>query len=239
MGLWRLHTQGPLLADSTGNGRKGRIEGGVTRLLPGAHAPNRAIGTDGATGYVRSDKAFAQPARFSYSVWFKTTTERGGALMGVADAATGPGTANNRALWMDNDGRLAFGVLAAEVDDPTDVEPSFVRSTARYNDGEWHHAVGTFNGRAITLFVDGARVARLVRALDDDPVVAVGSAYIRVGYLDLASFYTVFGRNYDGAQAPESYFFEGNLDEVSFHSATLSVAQVGALWRSGAAALAP
>jgi hypothetical protein len=239
MGHWRLHTQGPLMADSTKQGRKGRIEGGVERKLPGAHAPNRAIATDGESGYVRSNAAFAQPTRFSYSVWFKTTTERGGALMGVSDAATGPGTANNRALWMDNDGRLGFGVLAAEVDDPTDVEPSFVRSRARYNDGEWHHVVATWNGRAITLFVDGIRVARSVRALDDDPVVAVGSGYIRAGYLDLSAFYTVFGRNYDGAQAPESYFFEGYLDEVSFHSGTLSVPQVARLWQSGAAALVP
>jgi hypothetical protein len=159
--------------------------------------------------------------------------------MGVSDAATGPGTANNRALWMDNDGRIAFGVLVAEVDDPEDVEPSFVRSTARYNDGEWHHAVATWNGRAITLFVDGIRVARHVRALDDDPVVAVGSGYIRVGYLDLSAFYTVFGRNYDGATAPSSYFFDGNLDEVSFHSGTLSVPQATGLWESGAAELNP
>jgi hypothetical protein len=140
---------------------------------------------------------------------------------------------------MDNDGRIAFGVLAAEVDDPEDVEASFVRSTARYNDGEWHHAVATWNGRAITLFVDGIRVARHVRALDDDPVIAVGSGYIRVGYLDLTSFYTVFGRNYDGASAPVSYFFDGNLDEVSFHSGTLSVPQATGLWESGAAELNP
>jgi hypothetical protein len=239
MGYWRLHTDGPLMADSTGQGRKGRLEGGVARKLPGAHAPNLAIATDGQTGYVRSSAALAQPARFSYSVWFKTTTERGGALMGVSDAATGPGTASNRALWMDNDGKLAFGVLAAEADDPTDVEPSFVRGRARYNDGEWHYAVATFNGRAITLFVDGVRVARRVRAIDDDPVVAVGSGYIRAGYLDLTAFYTVFGRNYDGAQAPESYFFDGSLDEVSFHSGTLSVPQVTRLWQSGAAVLAP
>ena len=40
MSYWRLHTSGPLMADSSNHSRQGRIEGGVTRLQPGALAGN-------------------------------------------------------------------------------------------------------------------------------------------------------------------------------------------------------
>jgi uncharacterized delta-60 repeat protein len=50
--------------------------------------------------------------------------------------------------------------------------------------------------------------------IDDDPVVAPTPGYTRVGYLNLAGLYTVFGGNYDGNPSPTSYFFNGSLDEA-------------------------
>jgi hypothetical protein len=210
-------------------------------LQPGAHKPNAAATTDGSTNYIRSYRAFTPSASFSHSVWFKTTTEVGGAIMGHSDAAGGPGTANHRALWMDNDGKLGFGVLVAEIDDPEDVEPQFVRSMARYNDGAWHHAVGTFDGTTISLYVDGVLAgsyARTAEDLEDTVVASVGRGFTRLGYLDLTAFYTVFGRNYDGETSPRSYFFAGSLDEASVHSVALSANQVAQLWQSGTTVLA-
>jgi hypothetical protein len=234
---WPLHTLGPLMADASNQKRTGRIEGGVTRKQQGALQGNNGIVTDGSTGFVRSNAAWTPGSSFSQSVWFKTTSETGGTLMGFSNAPTGAGTANHRAMWMDNDGKVAFGVLIAEIDDPEDVEPQFVRSPARYNDGRWHQAVATYNGTQIALFIDGVRVAFYDRLPDDDPVVATGPGYTRVGYVDLTNFYTVFGRNYDGAPSPTSYFFNGSLDEASVHSTALSITQVAGLWQSGAAVL--
>jgi hypothetical protein len=234
---WPLHTMGPLMADASKQGRTGRIEGGVTRKESGVIPGNHGILTDGSSGYVRSNAPWTPGTSFSQAVWFRTTSETGGTLMGSSDAPTGPGTANHRAMWMDNDGKVAFGMLVAEADDPEDVEAQFVRSPARYNDGRWHHAVATFNGRTIALYVDGTRVVRYDRLPDDDPVVATGAGYTRVGYLDLTNFYTVFGRNYDGAPSPTSYFFQGGLDEASVHSRALSMRQVAEMWQSGAAVL--
>ncbi len=65
------------------------------------------------------------------------------------------------------------------------------------------------------------------------------AGYLRVGYLDLARFYTIFGSNYDGKPSPLSYFFAGSIDEASMHSAALTPEQVAALYASGAANGAP
>jgi hypothetical protein len=165
--------------------------------------------------------------------------------MGLSNAATGAGTANNRALWMDNDGKVGFGVLTLEPPDPdepdevNDPEPNFVRSAVTYNDGRWHHAVGTFSGTHIRLYVDGVLVAQYLRTIEDDPVIAAAPGFVRVGYLDLSSFYTVFGRNFDGRRAPTNSFFKGGLDEPSVHSRALTPVEVSRLWTSGAATLAP
>lgn len=234
---WRLHTSGPLMADSSNNNRPGRIEGGVTRLLPGALTGNNAIVTDGSTGYVRSNAVFTPTASFSQSVWFKTMSERGGAIMGLSNAATGAGTANNRAMWMDNDGKVAFGFLTQRVG--RDPRAQFVRSAVTYNDGKWHHAVATFDGTNISLYLDGALAGTYARTATDDPIVPVGPGYTRVGYQDLTSLYTIFGSNFDGKPAVLSSFFAGSLDEAAVHSTALTAAQVAGLWQSGAAVLAP
>jgi hypothetical protein len=70
-------------------------------------------------------------------------------------------------------------------------------------------------------------------------VVATGPGYLRVGYLDLSRFYAVFGSNFDGRQVPESYFFQGSLDEAALHSAPLTATQVRDLWIAGAARVVP
>ncbi len=229
---WRLHTLGPLMADTSPNKSRGRVVGGVTRRQPGALAGNRGIVTDGSTGYVRSNVAFKPTAAFSESVWFKTTSNHGGSIMGFSNAATGAGTANNRAIWMDNDGKVAFGILTQRVG--RDPRPSFVRSAVTYNDGNWHHVTGTFDGTSISLYLDGVLVGTYARPATDE-LVPVGSGYTRVGYQDLTSFYTVFGSNFDGRPALLSYFFDGSLDEAATHSTALSAAQVASLWAAGAA----
>ena len=89
---------------------------------------------------------------YTQSVWFKTTTNVGGGIMGFSNVATGAGSGENRAIWMDNDGKVAFGIRRGTVGNPTN---TFVRSTATYNDGKWHQAVATFDGSRISLYMDG------------------------------------------------------------------------------------
>ena len=112
---------------------------------------------------------------------------------------------------------------------------AFVRSSATYNDGKWHQAVATFNGTRLSLYLDGA----LTGTLGVTNVTATGAGYVRVGYLDLSRFYTVFGANFDGAKVPASYFFSGSIDEAALHPTAFTAGQVASLWASGAAVLVP
>ncbi len=229
---WRFNAATTKQSDSSGNGRTGTVTGGVTLGVPGALVGQKGITTDGSTGYVRSNVAFTPAAAFTESVWFKTTTQVGGAIMGFSNAATGPGYLENRPIWMDNDGKVAIGIRRGVPSNPTS---TFVRSTSTYNDGKWHHAVATFDGSRLSLYVDGV----LTGTLGVTNVTATGAGYLRVGYLDLSKFYTVFGTNFDGQKVPLSYFFNGSIDEASMYPVALTGPQVSDLWASGAAVLAP
>jgi hypothetical protein len=152
--------------------------------------------------------------------------------MGFSNQPTGPGALDNRAIWMDNDGKIGFGIRRGNASNPS---RAFVRSSLTYNDGKWHQAVGTYDGSRIVLYLDGIPVG----SLGVTNVVATGPGYVRAGYLDLSRFYAVFGSNFDGVQVPLSYFFAGSIDEVALHTRALNGLEVGAIWQAGAARLAP
>jgi hypothetical protein len=232
MAYWRFNAGGNKQSDSSGNGRVASTAGGTQKKQPGVIPGNFGIATNGSTAFVRSTSPFTPSVNFTQSIWFRTTTQTGGAIMGFSNQPTGPGTLDNRAIWMDNDGKVAFGIRRGNASNPT---RAFVRSPRTYNDGKWHQAVATFNGARIALYLDGIRVA----SLGVTNVIATGPGYLRVGYLDLSRFYGVFGSNFDGTPVPLSYFFAGGLDEAALHSAALTPGQVRELWIAGAARMAP
>jgi chitodextrinase len=230
---WRLNDSSSPVADASGNNATGNVVGGVALGQPGAILGNSAIATNGIDGYVTSSSAITPTVAFTESVWFNTTTRRGGTIMGFTDAQTGTGLRDNRAIWMENDGKIAFGIRRGNVNN---LGMSFVRTLGTYNDGQWHHAVAVYNGtNTISLFMDGVMVATLNITQPYIP----GPGYLRVGYMDLTRFYNVFGQNYDGKLTPESFYFNGRLDEPSMHQTALTPAEVAALYSSGSAHGAP
>ena len=203
MSYWRLHTSGPLMADTSSNSRQGRIEGGVTRLQPGALAGNNGIVTDGATGYVRSNAAFTPTPAFSESVWFKTTTRPRRLHHGLLQRGDRRG---NRQQPGDLDGQRRQGRLrdpdasawdatrgraSCGAPSPT-TTASGTRSSGR-STGRTSRSTSTARS---SVPMPGSRpTTRSSRS---------SSGYTRVGYQDLTSFYTVFGSNFDGRPgAPE------------------------------------
>jgi len=82
-----------------------------------------------------------------------------------------------------------------------------VATTASYNDGNWHHAVGTFDGVTPKIYVDGAFVAQTITK-NDGPLVASTSA------LSL------------GARLTALLPFAGSLDEVAVYPTALTLTQI-------------
>ncbi len=229
---WRLDDTTSPVADASGAGRTGDVIGGVTLGQPGAVLDDTAVTTNGTDGYVTSTSAVAPTANFTESVWFNTTTDLGGSILGFTDAKTGTGTRDNRAIWMDNDGKVAFGIRRGSTFNPG---MSFVRSPGTYNDGQWHNAAAVYGAGTMTLFMDGRAVA--TQAVTQ--VITPGAGFLRAGFMDLTRFYTVFAQNYDGLPEVMSFFWQGSIDEASMHNVALDAAQIEALYAAGAAHGAP
>ena len=228
--FWRLDGSVSPGADSSGNGVGVVAEGGVTPNQPGVISGNSAVLLDGSTGYLRSSTPLTVGTGFSQSVWVNTTTGRGGDLLGLSDSPTGNGTLNDRVLWMDGNGQVAWGLRTSAT------RFAMVRSRNSINDGRWHQVTLTFDGAQLLLYVDGVVTSN---GLLNNPLTTTppspGSMYLRAGFADLTFFYSVFGRNFNGNKAPVSHSFAGYLDEVAFYPNALSPAQIQAQYAAGIA----
>jgi hypothetical protein len=225
--FWRLAGIGTAGDDASGNNRTASLIGGVATGAAGA-AGDTAVTLDGSTGYVTSSAVSASTPTFTQSAWFKTTTKRGGAILGFSDAQTGAGTNNDRVVFMENDGKLVFAMRSSATR-PTRF--AFLRSANTYRDGKWHQVSATYDGATMSLYVDGQLAGTLALATSVNP----GVGYQRVGYANLANYYTVFGRNYSGNPAPISHFFAGSVDEVSVNGSVLGAADIASQFASGMA----
>jgi hypothetical protein len=226
--FWRLADSTLTAADASGNGATGTFVGGVTRGVAGAIAGNAAVDLNGSTGYVTSATPRAATAGFTQSVWFNTSTKVGGALLGFSNAITGAGTANDRVVFMENDGKIVFGMRNS----PTNVTRfTMVRSPNTYRDGAWHQVVASYDGTTMSLSVDGVAVGTAPLTTPQAP----GSGYLRSGYVDLTNFDAVFGPNYASLPSPSSFYLDGAVDEVALYPTALSAAQVAAQYTSGRA----
>ncbi|ROR67374.1 PKD domain-containing protein [Agrococcus jenensis] len=194
---------------------------GATDVSPGAVAGvtgESASSFNGTTsGRVSSGSSSTVPGAFSTELWFNTTTTQGGKLMGFGSAQTGSSSSYDRHVYMQNSGRLTFGVYPGQV--------RTISSTASYNDGRWHHVVATQGAGGIALYVDGTRVAQ-------DTTVTTAQGY--------TGFWRIGGDNLGSwPSAPSSSYFRGAIDEVAVYSAALSSSQVSTHYAVGSGQQAP
>jgi hypothetical protein len=226
--FWRLADAGTTAADASGHGVTGTMVGGVTRGVAGAIAGNSAVDLNGTTGYLRSTPALTAPASFTQSLWFNTSSKVGGTLLGFSNAATGAGTANDRVVFMENDGKVVFAMRNSATN-PTRF--TLVRSPNTYRDGRWHQVVASYNGTTMSLSMDGVEVGTASMTTP----VAPGTGYLRSGYVDLTNFDAVFGPDYSHQPSPSSFYLDGAIDEVAFYPTVLNGLQVLAQYASGRA----
>jgi hypothetical protein len=195
--------------DTSGSGNNGTIQGGVTLTTDKNGSANSAYSFDGSTGYISTATLLTNPATFSISAWFKTTTTTGGKIVGFCSAQTGACSGGyDRHIYMDNSGLVYFGVFPGSA--------CVVTSSNSYNDGAWHHVVGLSSTFGIALYMDGNLV-------DDDGTCTPPQSYTgywRIGEGDLAGW----------PSAPTSNYFNGTIDNVRIYNRVLNTGEIQSIY---------
>ncbi len=213
---WRLgETSGTAARDFEGSNDL-TLNSGVVRNAPGAILtdtnPSASFPGSTSTSTVQATTPFWQsgPQNFSLEAWVKTTTTTGGKIIGFGDSRSGRSTddGNDRTLYMTNSGQIRFGVR------PDMGTRQTINSPATYNDGEWHHVVGTLSSAGMKLFVDANVVA-------SNPAVTkaqVYRGYWRVGGDNLGSW----------PSAPSREAINAQIDEVAVYPIALPAGRIEA-----------
>lgn len=203
---WRLdESTTPYAADSSDGNNSGLyINAPALRQTPAAvTGASTAVTLNGTDEQIHSDRRQTVPGAFTIETWFKTTTNRGGKLIGFGNNTTRNSGSYDKHLYMTNTGNVVFGVYTGSVRTLT--------SLGSYNNGAWHHAVGTQGPDGMKLYVDGKLLA--------SNTVTTNQQY--------AGYWHVGADNLSGwPLRPTSTFFAGQLDEAAVYPTALTAAQV-------------
>jgi hypothetical protein len=220
IGAWHLHQSpsgaAPQMRDASGNANHAALYGAAVASAAGISGAGLAFtGTD---QYASMSRYYNDPDVFTISLWFRTN-RAGGKLAGFESGTGASSIYKDRHIWLDDAGRLRFGVfppapetlrpedslyvrnvlLPGENPDKPDIQ-RILSSSAAYADGQWHQVVATLSKQGQFLFADGAMVA-------SDPDVNDAAAYSgtwRFGGGTLA----------DWVGAPQRGYFQGDMDEA-------------------------
>ncbi|WP_217500784.1 PKD domain-containing protein [Arthrobacter sp. C9C5] len=213
--LWRFEeTSGTTAADFAGSntGTYWAMNLGGAGILAGTTSSDL---TD-SNSNMASSQSQAGPQTFSVESWIKTTTTAGGRIVGFGNSQSGQSGNYDRHIFMQNDGRVVFGVWTGSA--------TTVTSGAALNDGKWHHLVGTMVPGRSELFVDG------VSQGTNSPTVAQGyDGYWRVGADNLNGW----------PNQPWSRAMVGSIDEVAIYPVQLDSSDVQWHYNLGSGNQAP
>ncbi|MTD12744.1 PKD domain-containing protein [Nakamurella sp. YIM 132087] len=180
----------------------------LTRGTAGAITGTTASTFNGSNSLAATRIAVQGPDTFTAQMWIRTTTTSGGKILGFGNNRTGLSGSYDRHVYMDNQGRIFFGVY-----------PGFsatVNGSASYNDGQWHQITAQMSSAGMKLYVD----AKLVGQRSD---VTTGQSY--------QGFWKIGGDNLGGwPNQPSSNYFAGAIDEVALYPTALTRQQVNAQW---------
>ncbi|MFT3886591.1 MAG: LamG domain-containing protein [Arachnia sp.] len=206
---WKLSDKGDTVADASGNGRTGFLNG-VVGGADGVIKGDTAVATQGKWDSLVASTATTTPSKsFSTQFWFKTKTTAGGKLAGFESTQNGMGSRYDRMVYMTNAGTLVFGTYSTKV--------SVLTSSKAYNDGAWHMVTATQGAEGMKLYVDGALIASNSTA-EAQP----GSGYWRLG-----------GGNLSGwPSKPSSSFVAASVDEFAVYDTALSASTIAAQYKA-------
>ena len=209
--------------DLSGHGSSGTYNGNMTadnttRTSGCPRDAGRVYVLDGTTSYLTNSPGTSHAAidTFTEEVWFNaaSTVTTGGRLIGWGAAATGASGQYDRHIWMDNSGKINFGVYNGAI--------HVITSPSAYNDGNWHYVAASLSTAGMSLYIDGAVVGT------DPTTTGEGEAgYWRIGYDNVNSW---------GATTPTNYFFNGKMAWAAVYSVVLTAAQLSNHWSAGRSA---
>lgn len=208
--FWRLGDTGGTAVDSGPNGDfAGTYFNGVTHGAAGAIAgtADTAASFDGNDQFVSSNASFNNPTVYSLEAWFKTTSTSGGKIIGFGNTRAGSSSGYDRHIYVQGDGAVVFGVWTGQT--------NTVNSATGFNNGQWHHVVGTQGSDGLKLYVDGALVGTNPQTQAQDY-----TGYWKVG-----------GDN-TWSSAP---YLAGTIDEVAVYGRVLGQSVVTSHYKLGAA----
>ncbi|MFD2286308.1 hypothetical protein GJU39_00105 [Pedobacter petrophilus] len=171
----------------------------------------KAYTFNGSSQYISTVESYANPASYSTSIWFKTTTTVGGALIGFSSLQTGAGGSRDRMMYMTATGNIYAAVAPGAV-------KKTVNSATAYNDGNWHMATNTVGAGGLKLYIDGALVVSDATVTTSE----VNTGYWRIGYSDVSTW----------PNEPASGYFQGTLDDAIIYHRELTAAEVMVLYNS-------
>ncbi len=208
VGLWAYLPFTGNVLDASGNARPTAIRnaGGLSYVADQYNQPSRAISFNGTNAVISIGNNNPAPAGdFSVAIWFRTTSTNGAKMIGFQTNQDGNGGSYDRQIYMASNGQINFGVFQGNV--------RATNSTRSYNDGQWHHAVGTVNTvTGLSLYVDGSLVASLPSA---------------TGGQSMNGWWLVGGGSSTGWPGGTGVtYFNGTLDEPRIYTRTLSANEV-------------
>jgi hypothetical protein len=215
VGSWPMDEgSGTTVHDHSGFGNDGVLSGSATWDAPSG------LSFDGQPGQVKIiDDSVLEPATaVTVSAWVKHEGSPGQYRYIFAKGATGC-VAASYALYTAPSGGLEFYV-AKGLGSPYVGSPD---AGTRVWDGRWHLVVGTFDGTAVRLFVDGTQVGS--GTSDTSPLV-----------YRLPDSNDAYIGNYPGCQ---QHAFLGAIQDVDIYNGALTSAEVTDLLPNGATSGGP
>jgi len=203
--------EGALAADATGHQRQGHLEGSA------AWAPKQgrfggALELDGQGGYVTCDNPpeFDFRDELSVAVWLKVRQ-----FDKAAQAIVTKGANTWRLQRCGDQDAIEFILDGPKPMPASKTNRVSVVSKRSVNDGQWHHVAAAYDGRRVTLYVDGELdgVAEATGALAQNP-----EADVLIGENTMA----------------RRRYFNGWLDDMRLYGYGLSADEVRTLHRGAA-----
>lgn len=240
---WRIPERTPpavtSVSDATPNNLPGTVQGtGLTFGTASAGLVDcedsysvRFPGNAASRQFLVQRTAVGNTDTFTLSAWVRTSSTRGGWVVGMGGSRWGTSTNYDRVIYLQRNGRPSFSV---------GIGPrTSIFGTTSINDNQPHHLVATLSSAGMALYVDGALVA-------SDPTVTAGAFYTGNGPADptppanpaTPDGFGYWRVGYDattglGPVTPSRSQLGGQIDEVAiWQSTALTAGQVADLYAS-------